>query len=308
MERKSYAKPFLKWAGGKTQLIAEIERSLPPMVKSNRFTYIEPFIGSGAVLFWMLNNFPNLKKAVINDINADLINAYKIIADRPKELIEVLKEFQNQYYDLQNKEVEKKEYYYEKRNLFNARSTAKVTQAALFIFLNRTCFNGLYRVNKSNLFNVPIGSYELPRICDEENILAVSDALQNVEIINGDFEKTLAYADENSFFYLDPPYKPISLTSHFTAYAKDLFDDNEQIRLKDFCVKLDSHRSKWLLSNSHIQDNDFFDDIYNDFFINRVKAKRIINSKGDKRGSLDELLITNFQIEQGKKVAQSTVF
>ena len=162
-------KPFLKWAGGKTQLIVEIERNLPPLVLFGKFTYIEPFVGSGAVLFWMLNNFPNMERAIINDINSDLINVYKIIASKPKQLISTLKDFQYKYHDLQNKEAEKKEYYYEKREQYNARNTDKVIQAALFIFLNRTCFNGLYRVNKSNSFNVPVGSYKSPRICDEQN-------------------------------------------------------------------------------------------------------------------------------------------
>jgi DNA adenine methylase len=298
MTKKTYAKPFLKWAGGKTQLIAEIQRSLPPIVRSNQFTYIEPFIGSGAVFFWMLNNFPNLKKAVINDINADLINAYKIIAGQPKELIKVLKEFQNQYHDLETNDDKKKEYFYEKRDSYNARNADKITQAALFIFLNRTCFNGLYRVNRKNLFNVPIGSYKTPAICDEQNILAVSDMLQDVEILNLDFGKTLAYADEISFFYLDPPYKPLSATSNFNSYAEDEFGDNEQIRLRDFCVKLDVLQSKWILSNSDTGDNDFFDELFRDFFIKRVDAKRMINSKGDKRGNLKELLITNYQTEK----------
>ncbi len=302
---KSKAKPFLKWAGGKTQLISEIEKLLPLEIRSNKFTYIEPFVGSGAVLFWMLNNFPNLEKAAINDINSDLINTYKVIAARPNELISILKELQNQYHGLQSNEEKKKKYYYQKRDLYNTRSTDKITQASLFIFLNRTCFNGLYRVNKRNLFNVPIGSYEQPRICDEENILAVSDALQNIEIISGDFETTLSYASENSFFYLDPPYKPLNATSNFNSYAENVFDDKEQIRLKDFCVKLDSRGSKCLLSNSDIQENNFFDTIYGEFLIKRVDAKRIINSNPDKRGNLKELLITNYPYEQTLSVAQS---
>lgn len=299
------AKPFLKWAGGKTQLIAEIERCLPPLVLSGKFTYVEPFAGSGAVLFWMLNKFPNMRNVVINDINSDLINAYEITRSKPKELISTLKDFQNEYHDLQNKEEPKKEYYYQKRDSYNARITNKITQAALFIFLNRTCFNGLYRVNRSNLFNVPMGSYKLPMICDEQNILAVSDALQDVEILNGDFEKTLSYASENSFFYLDPPYKPLSATSNFNSYAGNGFDDKEQIRLKHFCVELHNHGSKWLLSNSDVQHDNFFDKIYSDFYIKRVKAKRIINSKSDKRGELDELLISNFPYEQTLSIAQS---
>ncbi len=286
-------KPFLKWAGGKTQLISEIEKCLPSEIKKNKFTYIEPFVGSGAILFWMLNNFPNLEKAVINDINSDLINTYKVITAKPKELISVLKELQNQFHSLQNDEEKKKEYYYHKRDLYNTRSTDKVTQASLFIFLNRTCFNGLYRVNRSNLFNVPIGSYKSPTICDKDNILAVSELLKKVEILNGDFEQTLNYTGENSFFYFDPPYKPLSITSSFTSYAKDEFTDTEQIKLKDFCEKLHNLGYKWLLSNSDVIGDGFFDKLYSEFSIKRVKAKRFINSNGNGRGELNELLVTN---------------
>jgi len=156
--KNGIAKPFLKWAGGKTQLITKIERYLPYEIKIQKFTYIEPFVGSGAILFWILENFPKLEKAVINDINADLINTYRIIASKPKELISILQILQNEYHNLEGKEEEKKEYYYKKRELYNIRKEEKSGQAALFIFLNRTCFNGLYRVNKSNGYNVPIGS------------------------------------------------------------------------------------------------------------------------------------------------------
>ncbi len=279
-------------------MIAEIERNLPPLVLSGKFTYVEPFVGSGAVLFWLIKKFLNMDKAIINDVNSDLINTYKTIKSKPKNLISILKEFQNEYHGLLNKEEQKKEYYYQKRDLYNSRNTDKITQAALFVFLNRTCFNGLYRVNRSNLFNVPMGSYKLPMICDEQNILAVSNALQNVEILNSDFEKTLPYASENSFFYLDPPYKPLSVTSSFNSYAKNEFDDNEQIRLKDFCVDLHARGSKWLLSNSDVQQDDFFHRIYESFNIKQVKAKRVINSKPEKRGELDELLITNYKLNE----------
>jgi DNA adenine methylase len=207
-----------------------------------------------------------MEKIIINDINTDLINVYKIIASKPKQLISILKDFQVQYHELEDKEAERKAYYYEKREQYNTRNADKITQAALFIFLNRTCFNGLYRVNKSNLFNVPMGSYKLPRICDEENIFAVSDALQSVKILNGDFEQTLQYADKNSFFYLDPPYKPLSATSNFNSYADGVFGDDEQIRLRDFCVKLAAQNSKWVLSNSDVQDNHFFDSLFKEFF------------------------------------------
>ena len=291
------AKPFLKWAGGKTQLISDIERTLPTEITKEKFTYIEPFVGSGAVLFWMLNNFPKLEKAVINDINEDLINTYKTIASNPKELISILEILQNEFHNLEGNEENKKLYYYQKRELYNTRKEEKSGQAALFIFLNRTCFNGLYRVNSKNLYNVPMGGYKKPTICDKENILAVSNALQKVEILNGDFEQTLDYANNNSLFYFDPPYKPLSETSSFNSYAKDEFNDSEQIRLRDFCNKLDVLNHTWILSNSDVkgknENDNFFDDLYSDFNIQRVDARRSINANPEKRGKLTELLITN---------------
>jgi DNA adenine methylase len=297
MTDKKIAKPFLKWAGGKTQLINDIERTLPAEITKEKFTYLEPFVGSGAVLFWMLNNFPKLEKAVINDINEDLINTYKSIASNPRELISNLEILQNEFHNLEGNEENKKIYYYQKRELYNTRKTEQSGQAALFIFINRTCFNGLYRVNSKNLYNVPMGGYKKPTICDKDNILAVSNALQKVEILCGDFEKTLNSANENSLFYFDPPYKPLSETSSFNSYAKDDFNDNEQIRLKDFCSKLDILNHNWILSNSDVKGKDnndnFFDDLYSDFNIQRVEARRSINANPEKRGKLTELLITN---------------
>jgi DNA adenine methylase len=179
------AKPFLKWAGGKTQLINDIEKSLPIDITQNKnFTYVEPFVGSGAVLFWILNKYPNLKKAVINDVNEDLINTYNVIKHNPNELIDILRNYQSEYHAFFSNEEKEKEYYYHKRETYNKRNTDLITQAALFIFLNRTCFNGLYRVNANNLFNVPKGKYKNPTICDAENLLAVSEALQRVEILD----------------------------------------------------------------------------------------------------------------------------
>lgn len=263
------AKPFLKWAGGKTQLITDIQKALPKEFISQNFTYVEPFVGSGAVLFWMLNNFPNVQKAVINDINSDLTNTYKVIASKTKNLISVLEQLQGEFHSLDLLEEKKKEYFYSKRELFNTRSTDKVTQAALFIFLNRTCFNGLFRVNKNNCFNVPMGSYKKPTICDKENLLAVSEALQRVEILTGDYQDTLKHAERPALFYFDPPYKPLSNTSSFNSYAKDEFNDEEQIRLRDFCKTLDTLDHKWILSNSDVKgkdtNNNFFDDLYNEF-------------------------------------------
>ncbi len=292
------AKPFLKWAGGKTQLLKEIEKILPGKIHNERFTYVEPFVGSGAMLFWIINNFPKLEKAIINDINEDLINTYKIIASSPKELISILEIFQMEYHQLEVNGVEgKKEYFYQKRDLYNNRTAEQIEQAALFIFLNRTCFNGLYRVNQKNEYNVPIGSYKRPMICDKVNILAVSDALQKVEILCGDYEKTLNCTNGTAFYYFDPPYKPLSQTSSFNSYAKDVFNDKEQIRLRDFCQKLNNLDHTWILSNSDLKGNDmnnnFFDDLYADFNIQRVEARRNINSNSEKRGVLNELLITN---------------
>lgn len=297
MTTTQIAKPFLKWAGGKSQLLGDIEKALPAHLFQTSFTYIEPFVGSGAVLFWMLANFPNIKKAVINDINDDLINTYKIIATKPNELIRLLQIIQTEFHSLESDENNKKTYYYEKRKLFNSRKSDNTLQAALFIFLNRTCFNGLYRVNRKNQFNVPMGSYKKPSICDSDNILAVSRALQKVEILCGDFEQTLEHAEDVTLFYFDPPYKPLSQTSSFNSYAKADFNDSEQIRLRDFCEELNRLNYSWILSNSDTKytdpDNEFFDALYADFTIKRVEAKRRINSNAQKRGKLTELLISN---------------
>ena len=291
------AKPFLKWAGGKTQLIEQIKKQIPRNIKTNGFTYIEPFVGSGAVLFWILEEFPNLEKAIINDINQDLTNSYLTIKHNVADLIQILKKWETEYHSISENQEKKKKYYYEKRNLFNSRNSDQTTQSALFIFLNRTCFNGLYRVNRKNEFNVPIGSYKTPQICNEENLIAVSKALQKVTILNGDFSETLKYADKKTFFYFDPPYKPLNETSSFNSYAKDEFNDSEQIRLKEFCEELDKKGHQWILSNSDVKgkdiNNNFFDELYASFNILRVNARRSINANPNKRGQLTELLITN---------------
>jgi DNA adenine methylase len=296
---RNSAKPFLKWAGGKTQLIAEIERSLPSEIAQSKFTYIEPFVGSGAVLFWMLSNFPNLEKAIINDINADLINSYKVIATKPKQIISELKKIQDEYHSLKEQETEQLRYYIKKRGVYNSRKENMVIQAALFIFLNKSGFNGIYRVNSKNEYNVPKGSSSTPPICDEDNILAVSAALKRVVILSGDYQQSLKYATDNTFFYFDPPYKPLSKTSSFKSYTKEDFGDKEQIRLKEFCVEISEKGHKWMMSNSDVKGKDisdnFFDDLYSDFKIERVQAKRSINAHGDKRGKLSELLITNYE-------------
>lgn len=296
------AKPFVKWIGGKTQLLSEINMILPKELIQTDFTYVEPFVGGGAVLFHMLCNYPNMKKIVINDVNLDLINTYKTIANNHKELILILKELEREFHDLEEDEENKQIYYYDKRTLYNSKTENKLNQSALFIFLNKTCFNGLYRVNQKGEFNTPIGRYKKPTICDDANICVVNEILQNVEILNGDFEQTLKYANPNSLFYFDPPYKPINESSNFTEYTKGGFNDSEQIRLRDFCIQLHKLGHTWILSNSDVkkqyESNSFFDDLYKDFTIKRVLAKRTINANANRRGNVSELLITNQTREQ----------
>lgn len=299
-------KPFVKWVGGKTQLINSIEQTLPcNLAEINDLTYIEPFVGGGAVLFWLLNKYENITKAVINDINSDLIIAYKTIRDNPNDLIKSLDTIQKEYIPLA--EEKRKEYFLNKRSRYNTKSLDDIENASLFIFLNRTCFNGMYRVNSKGLFNVPFGRYSNPKICDKETILADSQILQKVEILSGDFEQTLKYAKDNTFFYFDPPYKPLSSTSSFTSYSKEDFTDFDQIRLGDFCKKINEMGYDFILSNSDVKGNDinnnFFDDLYDSFEIQRVLAKRMINSNASKRGKLTELMITNFNSYETQSIA-----
>ena len=291
------AKPFLKWAGGKTQLLNEIEKNLPKDFSENNYTFIEPFVGSGAVMFWLLNKYPNIKNVIINDINKDLTDCYLTIKNEVSALINVLSKWEKEYHTLNDCIEKRKEYYYEKRVLYNSRKSTKLTQSALFIFLNRTCFNGLYRVNSKNEFNVPIGSYKEPQICNSKNLIAVSELLQRVTVLNGDYSETLKYTDNNTLFYFDPPYKPLSKTSNFNSYAKDEFDDKQQIRLKEFCDQLDEDNYQWILSNSDVKGkddaNNFFDELFNNFSVNRVSVNRLINPYQANNEKISELLITN---------------
>jgi DNA adenine methylase len=292
------AKPFLKWAGGKSWLIEHIEPLLPPYLSSNSFTYVEPFVGSGAMLFWFLDRFPKMEKAIINDLNGDLINVYRTISSQPEELISILDIMQKEYHLLEGDEDDKKIYYYDKRDKFNLRDCSNADHAALFIFLNRTCFNGLYRVNKSNKYNVPMGRYKNPTICDRSNLLAVSEALKKVEIRCGDYADTLIESG-NPIYYFDPPYKPISVSSSFGAYTKDGFGDGDQVRLNKFCNILDGKGYNWFLSNSDVRENggdNFFDDMYSKYNILRVNAKRSINSNKDGRGLVSEIIINNIYL------------
>ena len=290
------ARPFIKWVGGKTQLLDEVRKSLPRDFASRQHvTYVEPFVGGGAVMFWILQAYPNIERAVINDINSELICTCRVIKEKVEELIVELGNIHDKYIPLGAED--RKAYFLEKRTRFNTKRTAQLETAALFIFLNRTCFNGLYRVNSKGEFNVPHGKYANPRICDADNLRACSKVLQKVEILCGDFAETERYAGPDTLFYFDPPYKPITETSSFTSYAKEGFNDAEQIRLRDFCDKISKDKALFVASNSDPKNvnpsENFFDNLYNHFIIKRVTAARMINSDASGRGAISELMISN---------------
>ena len=269
------ARPFVKWVGGKTQLLGDIKKTLPcDLSHRETVTYVEPFVGGGAVLFWILQEYPNITRAIINDINAELICTYRVIKSDVEKLIVELTRIQSEYLALD--EAARKSYYLSQREHFNEGNNSEVETAALFIFLNRTCFNGLYRVNSKGKFNVPHGKYSNPRICDEETLRADSAVLQRVEILCGDFAQTGKYAGDNVLYYFDPPYRPL---------------------LRDFCEQIAAHKSLFVASNSDPQNvdngDDFFDLLYGMFSIKRVSASRMINSKGNGRGAISEIMISN---------------
>ena len=295
-EEYTQARPFIKWVGGKTQLLNEVSKSLPRDFASRQHvTYVEPFVGGGAVMFWILQEYPNIERAVINDINQELICTYRVIQVNVEELIAELAHIQDEYIPLGSED--RKAYFMEKRARFNTKKTTPVETAALFIFLNRTCFNGLYRVNSKGKFNVPHGKYANPRICDADNLHACSAVLQKVEILCGDFSETGRYAGPNTLFYFDPPYKTITETSSFTSYAKEGFNDDEQVRLRDFCDQISKDKALFVASNSDPKgvnpSENFFDTLYNHFIIKRVSATRMINSDASGRGAISELIISN---------------
>lgn len=292
-------KPFLKWAGGKGQLLSEIEKYYP--FGDGKITkYAEPFVGGGAVLFDILSKY-DLEEVYISDINAELINTYRIIRDDIDEIVSLLKNMQNEFVPMDTEH--RKIYYMAKRERFNdlkvnGNETVNVEKAALMVFLNKTCFNGLFRVNKKGLFNVPMGSYKKPMICDEENLRAVSEKLQKVKIVCGDYRESADFIDSDTFVYFDPPYRPITDTASFTAYTENLFNDEEQIELARFVNDLHRKGAKVVISNSdpknsNTEDN-FFDNIYSSHNIKRVEATRMINCNIEARGKIKELLISNF--------------
>ncbi len=235
----------------------------------------------------------------ISDINPELINLYKIIQEDVEKLIDILVNFQNEYIPLDTEK--RKVYFYEKRDEYNCYIKREITDitygSALFIFLNRTCFNGLYRVNSKGLFNVPFGSYKNPKICDTDNLRKASEILQGVNIVCAEYKQSIGFIDENTFVYFDPPYRPLTKTASFTSYAKTEFGDAEQIELAKYFALLCDRGATCLLSNSDPknadENDDFFDELYQDFKIHRIKSARRINANGDKRGNISELLITN---------------
>lgn len=292
-------KPFLKWAGGKGQLLREIEKYYP-FGNDTITKYAEPFVGGGAVLFDILSKY-ELEEVYISDINAELVNAYRIIRDDIDELVTLLQVMQDEF--IQMDTDERKAYYMAKRERFNdlkinGDETINIEKAALMIFLNKTCFNGLFRVNKKGLFNVPMGAYKNPMICDENNLRAISQKLHKVNIICGDYRLSKDFIDEHTFVYFDPPYRPLTDTASFTAYTENLFNDDSQKELASFVDELNKKGAKIVVSNSDPKNSntydDFFDDIYSAHKIKRVEATRMINCNGESRGKIKELLISNF--------------
>lgn len=290
-------KPFLKWAGGKSQLLPEIQ-AYYPFENGGITKYAEPFVGGGAVLFDILSKYKP-EAVYISDINSALINTYNRIRENVDGLVALLSEMQNVFIPMNNEQ--RKAYYLEKRDRFNylkAQEEINLEQAALMIFLNKTCFNGLYRVNKKGQFNVPMGAYKNPLICDEENLRAISEKLHQVTIVCGDYRESADFIDDHTFVYFDPPYRPLTETASFTAYAEPPFDDKEQIALAKFVNAMHRRGAKVVVSNSDPKNtnknDDFFDTIYALHKIKRVQANRMINCNGDARGKIKELLISNY--------------
>lgn len=294
----SNVRPFVKWAGGKGQLLEVLKANLPKDMGGKITKYAEPFVGGGALLFSLLNEY-SFDEVYINDNNKELINTFNVIKKNYQALIDELEVFQEKYGSFSIEEQQ--QYYYQQRDLFNEidlSSDTATVKAALFIFLNKTCFNGLYRVNRAGKFNVPAGKYKNPLICDKDNLINISKKLQNVIIRACDYHDVETFADESTLVYFDPPYRPLNITSGFTSYTENQFNDSDQIELAQFYKRLSDKGVKVLLSNSdphnvNYEDN-FFDDLYGGFDIQRITAVRSINSKADKRGNVTELLIKNY--------------
>jgi DNA adenine methylase len=300
------AEPVLKWAGGKRQLLPELSKRYAKRLEQGKITtYIEPFTGGGAVFFDLVKRFPTLRRAFLFDINPELVMLYKVLQRDVSRLVEILREMQDTY--LAKDESGRDAFFYEIRETYNQTknevptdtySPAWLTRAAQTIFLNKTCFNGLFRVNSKGHFNVPFGKYKKPSILQESRLRASSKALQIAEVRLGDFSQAAELADENTFVYYDPPYRPISTTASFTSYAADTFDDAAQHRLAKVFQMLDTLGVSQLLSNSdptNHTDDTFFDELYKDFIIERVDATRLINSVASKRDGVREIIVRNYE-------------
>lgn len=300
------AKPFLKWVGGKRQLIDTIESRLPEEIKTSGKIdkYFEPFVGGGAIFFYLISNY-NINESFLFDINKELILVYNSIKNDPEDLILELKKLSDDF--LPKSTDDRKEFFLNIRKIFNEQlidfdfdnySESHVLRAAYTIFMNKTCFNGLFRLNKKGEFNVPFGRYKNPKICDDLNIRNVSNALKLTTIINSSYLSSENLIDDKSLVYLDPPYRPISKTANFTSYSENEFNDEQQIKLGEYFKRISEKGAKAILSNSDPKNEDesdnFFDDLYSDFTIERVSAKRSINSNAKKRGAINEILVRNY--------------
>ena len=295
------ARPFLKWAGGKRQLIPEIEARLPADIDGCT-TYVEPFVGGGAVLFHLLGT-RSFDEVHISDLNPELILSYRTLQEDAPRVIKHLSKMIDAYPSEQD---HRKDSFYGIREEWNRNvgkisglsKTQKTERTAQTLFLNKTCFNGLFRVNRKGEFNVPIGSYVNPSFPSPEDLLEVQTALQGVTIHEAPFEECEKWASETAFVYFDPPYRPLSDTANFVSYSKGDFNDKDQERLAALFHTLDGMGAHLLLSNSDpkntVPDDDFFDDLYSKFTIDRVQANRAINSNPDRRGAITELLVRNY--------------
>jgi DNA adenine methylase len=299
------AKPFLKWAGGKGQLLQKFRELYPQPLKDNKIkNYYEPFLGSGAVYFDIAQNY-TIEKAWLYDINPELVLTYKVVQQNVAKLIDFLYRYQKEYLKLTT--TKRLNYFYDQRTNYNLQrfnvdyekyADTWIARAAQLIFLNRTCFNGLYRVNSKGDFNTPAGKYDNPTICDEYNLLAVAKVLENASIKRADFRQVKRDLKKNSFVYFDPPYRPISKTASFKAYSKNDFGDKEQSELAELFAAIDKSGEWIMLSNSDPKNNNpednFFDNLYSAYKLIRIPARRMINSDASKRGSINEIVVTNY--------------
>lgn len=304
MQSSSLAKPFLKWAGGKGQLLGQMSERFPKELRAGHIhTYVEPFLGGGAPFFHIAQLYP-IERFFISDINADLILVYKTIQQEVEELIQTLETLQAHYFSLEPHEQEV--FYYDTRKRFNegrhctdfrAFSENWLERSSQTIFLNKTCFNGLFRFNRKHEFNTSFGRYKNPLICDTPNLLEVSKVLKNMTIEQSDFTGCSSLVDADTFVYFDPPYRPLSKTANFTSYSSYTFNDQNQYRLSLFYRYLHSKGAKLMLSNSDAANGDgdtVLETLYQDFRVDRVKARRAINRDASKRGAISELLIMNY--------------